>query len=300
MRHLPNNTNIAVLSLLFISVIWGVHFAILKIMLETLPPLWMTALRYGGAALLLAVVLNRRLRTIDRPMLAGSLPMLLFLVAGILIQAVGLQFTAAGNASFILSTYVVLTPFVAYFFGKKLLGANIWVALVTLFGLFLFSYDPSSTLTKGDAMMLAVSVFWALHITFLGQVVQKHDPLIIGFLQVAAACVCSLAGALLLEELPPLAAATPRLLWSLLYSVVLATALGFIIQPWAQKYVAAAPAAVLMMSQSVFGAVAGWVMLNEMFSTRQYIGAAVILLSIGASILINTRHAAKKPAAAEN
>ena len=67
------NRGIGRLSLLGATLIWGSSFIILKSTLDSVPTLWVLALRFTGAALLMALIGIKELRLLARQYLLKGL-----------------------------------------------------------------------------------------------------------------------------------------------------------------------------------------------------------------------------------
>ena len=65
----------------------------------------------------------------------------------------------------------------------------------------------------------------------------------------------------------------------ILYGGLVSIAIGYTLQTVAQKYTPPAVASVMMCLESVFATLSGWLVLGEMFSVREGIGAVVMLLA---------------------
>jgi drug/metabolite transporter (DMT)-like permease len=64
---------------------------------------------------------------------------------------------------------------------------------------------------------------------------------------------------------------------SLLYLGVVSTACGFTLQVIGQRDAPPAHAAIILSLETVFAAIAGWILLNEVLSTRAMLGCGLML-----------------------
>ena len=67
---------------------------------------------------------------------------------------------------------------------------------------------------------------------------------------------------------------------SIAYSILIATALAYLLQTWAQKYTDAASASVLLCTESLFANLFGWILLHEQKTAIMLAGGLLIFLSI--------------------
>jgi drug/metabolite transporter (DMT)-like permease len=88
------------------------------------------------------------------------------------------MFTTAGNAGFITGLYVVLTPILGIFLGKKT-GHPTWIgAVFTLTGLFFLSAaGHMDTINPGYIITVVCALFFTFHVLLIDALVRFHDPL---------------------------------------------------------------------------------------------------------------------------
>jgi drug/metabolite transporter (DMT)-like permease len=96
--------------------------------------------------------------------------------------------------------------------------------------------------------------------------------------QVATAAILALASCWWVES--------PRLVWSpgVVFAIVvtglLATALAFTVQAWAQRYTSSARTALIYMLEPVFAWLTSYLLVREGLSRRAAIGAALIMAGV--------------------
>ena len=66
----------------------------------------------------------------------------------------------------------------------------------------------------------------------------------------------------------------------LIYSGIIAAGIGFTLQILGQKYIKPTVASLILSTESIFGAIGGFVILNEMLSTREMIGSIIMIIGI--------------------
>ncbi|MFQ6059314.1 MAG: EamA family transporter, partial [Anaerolineae bacterium] len=110
MFRLQRRQFLADLALLFVALIWGSTFVMVKEAVSQVRPFSFIALRFTLATLAMALLFRRRLRALGRRgLLAGAL-IGVFLTAGYGFQTAGLQYTTASKAGFITGLSVVIVP----------------------------------------------------------------------------------------------------------------------------------------------------------------------------------------------
>lgn len=285
------------LLLLVTASIWGFAFVAQRVGMDYLGPFTFNGVRYLiGALSLVPLFLWRRSRERARPpsappagafgrgafarnfgppLIAGAAMFL-----GSSLQQIGLVTTTAGNAAFITSLYVVLVPFLASLFGRKVLGIDWLASLVAVAGLWLITMRSGLSIAPGDAFVLACAFFWALHIIVIGRFASTYDPIALAIGQFTVSGVLSLALALPFERISLeglRGALTP-----LLYGGIASCGVAFTLQIFGQRRAKASHASIIMSLEGLFGAIGGILLLGEPATPRILAGGG---LMIAATIL---------------
>ena len=262
-----------------IAAVWGLTFVMVQDAIELLPTMAFLGYRFVPAALIVALVFRRRLRTLSaRGWRAGAL-MGLFLTAGYILQTLGLEETSASNAGFITGLFVVLTPLLGAIFLREHLPAVAWVAAaVSAFGLYLLAGSGGELNLRGDGLVLLCAVAFAAHILVTARGVAEHDVGALVVLQLAVCGAACLAIAALAGDLEAPQGAT---VWSaLLVTSLVASALGFFVQTYAQQHASPARTALILASEPAFAGLFGWVLADDRLSAASWMGAGLILAAI--------------------
>ncbi len=103
--------------LLVTVIIWGSTFALIKGVIDLIPPYTYLAYRFLLAALILILLFWKRIKeNIDKTTLKKGFLIGIFLFMGYAFQTVGLKYTTATKAGFITGLSVVLVPIISHFF----------------------------------------------------------------------------------------------------------------------------------------------------------------------------------------
>ncbi|WP_079439223.1 DMT family transporter [Clostridium chromiireducens] len=200
------------------------------------------------------------------------------LYAGSSIQQTGLIYTTAGKASFITGLYVVIVPIIGLFLKHKI-GKNSWIGVgLAVIGLYLLSINENFSISYGDLLEVIGSLFWAIHILAIDHFSNKIDPLKLSCTQFATSSMLSLITALFVENIT-LAGISAALI-PILYGGLLSAGVAYTLQVVAQKHAKPSHAAIILSMESVFGALGGALILNEVMSYRGYVGCILILSGI--------------------
>lgn len=269
-------------ALVICALIWGATFVVIKDALADMSVIAYIAVRFGIAAVLMAIIYWRAVRTLTlREVWAGA-QIGIFMFAGYMFQITGLRWTTPSKAAFVTGMYVVFVPIVLAIFGRRRISIWIWAgALAALAGLYFLSVPPEGLgrLNRGDPIVFGCAVMFAFHMIFISRNVKKYSVAAMSFLQVATTAVFA-------TVLVPIAAAAgweqPKLVWiPYVIFAVLATAIGatvicFSLQTWAQKHTSASRAAILLTLEPVFAAVTSVTLGGERIGPRMLLGALLI------------------------
>jgi drug/metabolite transporter (DMT)-like permease len=262
-----------------IAAVWGLTFVMVRDALDHLPALAFLGYRFASAALLVALVFHRRLRRLSREGLRAGALMGVFLTAGYAFQTLGLEHTSASDAGFITGLFVVLTPvFGATFLGERISRLAWGAAVASALGLFLLSGAGGELRLAGDALELLCAAAFAAHILVTSRAAARHDAGALLAVQLAVCgLVCLAVGAAAGQLEPPRGAAV----WSALaVTSLVASALGFFVQTFAQRHAPPARTALILASEPAFAGLFGYLVGGEHLSAVAWLGAAIILGSI--------------------
>ncbi len=280
-------------ALLFVTaMIWGFAFVAQRVGMESLGPFTFNGVRYLiGALSLVPLFLFRRAkagarppsaspavgsssfaRNFGPPLLAGGA-----MFFGSTLQQVGIVSTTASNAAFITSLYVVLVPFLAALFGKKVLGIDWAASLVAVAGLWLITMQHGLTIATGDAFVLACAFFWALHIIVISRYASTYDPIALAIGQFTISGVLSLAIALPFERIS--LEGLHGALIPLLYGGLGSSGIAFTLQIFGQRKTKASHASIIMSLEGLFGAIGGILLLGEPATARILAGGSLMILA---------------------
>jgi len=265
------------LALIVVTAIWGSTFIVVKNAISQMPVMDFLAIRFTVAAIALIVLRPTCLRSMTRLGIMRSLVLGIVLGLGYIAQTYGLRYTSASTSGFITGMFVVLTPLVSWIFLKRKVELKIWFAVVlAVIGLGLLSLHGWAMGT-GELLTLLCALFFALHIVGLGEWSARHDAYGLAFLQIAIVAVISTVAAI------PGGITLPSsvTVWgAVILTAVFATALGFLVQTWAQSLISPTRAAVTMTMEPVFAGLFGVIFGGDHLTTRIIIGAIFVLAAM--------------------
>jgi drug/metabolite transporter (DMT)-like permease len=265
----------ALLALVVVTAVWGVTFVQVKDALELYPLFAFLAVRFAIASVALAPVAAPRLRR------AGWKPATLLgglLALGYALQTAGLDRTSVSSTGFITGLYVVFTPLFAYaLFRIKVARIVVLGVGLSLVGLALLAGvgvgEPG-----GDALVLAGAAAFSLQIALMERYAPRYDAVAFTFVEMLAAFVGFAVIAVALGQVE-----VPRgwTVWgALIVTGVFASALGFLVQTWAQRQLSAARTALAFAMEPVWTAIFGFWLAGDRLGAVGWTGAALIMAGI--------------------
>jgi drug/metabolite transporter (DMT)-like permease len=277
--------------LILTSAIWGFAFVAQLKGMEFIGPYLYNGIRFalGSLSLLPLIYFLKKRKPVKKEsvhldrtgiFLAGLMAgTILFLGASL--QQVGLQYTTAGKAGFITGLYVIFVPIIGIFLKHKT-GYPTWMgALFAAVGLYLISVKGGFQIGKGDLLILACSLFFALHVLSIDHFSKRIEPVLLSSIQFAWCALFSLIVAIVKEPifLESIISATVPILYGGLASVGIA----YTLQVIAQKDAPPAHSAIIMSLESVFALIGGILFLSEGMTTKGLVGCSLMLAGMFAS-----------------
>jgi len=277
------------LSLVGITAIWGFTFPAMQLALRDATPMAFMASRFAMASIALALICRARaLRPGSGAIVSGVL-LGLCLTAGSALQIFGLLYTTASKSAFITALYIVLVPLFSLALARtRPRIASLAAVLIAGVGLAEITGVRLHGLNVGDMLTVGCAVAFGLHIVVAEIAAPRHDAIALAFWQTLTTAVASAILMLLLEHHPSLPA-TPWTITALLVTSLLATALAFTVQMWAQKETSGTHTALIFSAEPVFAAAFARLIQQERLGARGFVGGAFIL----AAILVSELGAAK-------
>jgi drug/metabolite transporter (DMT)-like permease len=280
----------AYLLLTAVVCVWGSTFVVVKTALTDISPTLFNLLRMTIACVALLIAYRPKLGSLTRAQWIGGAAVGACLTLGYQFQTAGLRLTTASKSGFITGSVVVLVP---------LLSAIPWLrasssakpdwravlgAVIAFLGLALLTIPAGATgdilrdINPGDWLTLGCAVGFALHILALAKTPRRIAYQTLAVLQTGFAAVFLLICLPVFEK--PFLHPTPRLGFALAITALLATAVAFSVQTWAQSILPATNTALLLTLEPVFAWLTSFLVLGERLGGRGIAGAGLVLAGI--------------------
>ena len=204
----------------------------------------------------------------------------LALFGGMGLQQYALLKSQIANASFLSTLYVPIVSLISRFIFKSRLHWIVWIAvLLCIYGSYLLSANQALEIQRSDSLLFIAAVCFAIHIILIDVFMKQfYSPFTFGFIQYAVVFLCSTILAFSFET-PTLA--NIKLEWfELIYTGVASAGIGYTLQIIAQSKASPAPAAIILSMESVFGTIAGWILINQVLDTNKILGCIAIFIGV--------------------
>ena len=285
---------VSLLSALLCTFIWGTTFIAQDTGMDDIGPFTFNAVRFfvGFMAILPLAFLfeikkfKYEFKIDIKTFIILSILIGISLFLGSALQQVALLHTDVANAAFFTIFYVPMVPIIVFLFKKKSIHWSVWPSVVLcLIGGYLLTNFYDATVRLGDGLVLLGALFWSTHIIFTGMIVTKYNlPLTIGALQTLIVAILSFIIGLIYEEF--ILENILKEIDSILYAGILSGGFAFVLQIYAQRSIAPAPAAIIFSLEGVFATVAAWFLLNQILDINNILGCFFILCGVLLSQLL--------------
>ena len=272
--------------LLFLTaIIWGFAFVAQRVGAEFVGAFTFNGIRFllGSLSLVPVILIFERekfektkfIKTLLPSLLAG---MILFIASTL--QQLGVEWSgSAGKAGFLTGLYIVLVPIIRLFGGKKTSILTFFGAMFALVGLFFLCMTGDElTFGKGDVVLIIGAFFWAAHILVVDKYVNNISPLKFSMMQFFVCGLLSIIFALCTETIEFSAIKSAGI--PILYGGLMSVGVAYTCQILGQKDADPTFASIVFSTESVFSAIGGAIILNEIMSGRGYLGCVLIFIGI--------------------
>lgn len=268
--------------LMLTALLWGIGNVAQKTILEDLGPFTSFGLRCAVAVLVIAPLACREARAgrpMTRPGRQAVARAAVFFTLALGVQQVGYGGTSVTNASFLVNSTVVFTPFFAAAMLRQRPGAMTWPAVALVLAGVLLMGEAWSGLGWGDLCCLVAAVLYAVWIVMVARAAElQHRPFALAMSQFGLAAVIGTVIGAASEPVgfAALGGAAPELV----VLGVLSTAAAFTLQAMAQAATPVTDAAIILSGESLCGALMAAAWLDERVTVAGGVGGVLILSAI--------------------
>ena len=279
---------ISFVCLIVCTFIWGTTFIAQDTGMDNIGPFTFNSVRFFVGFLTVAPFvflferrkINIQIKARTNEFIKLIRPVGIFLFLGTVFQQVSLLYTDVANSAFFTIFYVPMVPIIVFFLFSEKLHWSIWPSVFAcVIGGYLLSDINDATIRLGDSLVLVGAVFWALHIIYIGKIIEQFDlPFFIAMLQNIIVAGLSFFLVIIFEEIDFSKIRLETV--EILYAGVLSGGAAFALQLFGQKNISAAPAAIIMSLEGVFATISAWIILNQILGINNIIGCFLILFGV--------------------
>jgi len=275
----------ALLLFAVIVIAWGLTWTITKVLLQSVPPLWVTAIRSAIATVALAALLLARGEMIVPR--RGDLPVvfvtsIFHMVAFSALVAYGLQFAAVGRSIVLgYTTPLWVMPAAWVFLGERMtpsrsLGMALGLAgLAVMFNPFAFNWADTGALAGSGCILLA-ALCWAVSIVYGRAHRWISTPFQMVFWQTLLATLVVSVLALIKDGVPH-PVWTPQLAGLFIYSGIVGTALAYWAMATVNRSLPAVVTSLGLLATPVVGVASSAILLGETIQIDLVVAMLLIL-----------------------
>lgn len=274
--------------LLFLAAfIWGVAFVAQSVGMDYMGPLTFNGARFlMGSLVLLPFVLLRRKQNKKagrapaslKTTIIGGVCCGLALCSAALFQQYGIMYTTVGKAGFITTLYIILVPFFGIFLKKRIPG-KVWIgAVIAAAGMYLLCMSERLALSRGDTLVFICAILFSVHILVIDHFSPMADGVELSCIQFLTAGIIGSMGAILFEQ-PTLQCLIDGMI-PLAYAGILSSGVAYTLQVIGQKDMDPTVASLILSMESVFSALAGWMILHQKLSGRELFGCVLVFMAV--------------------
>ena len=280
---------ISFICLIISTLIWGTTFVAQDSGMDNIGPFTFNSVRFFVGFLAVApfffIFERKKIReqiiiSKKEKFYKSIIPVGFFLFLGTVFQQVSLLYTNIANSAFFTVFYVPMVPIILFFLFSKKIHWSIWPSVVfCVVGVYFLSDFNDTNIRYGDSLVIVGALFWALHIIYIGKIIQDFDlPFFIALLQNIIVAVFSFILVVIFEEID--FSKIKLETFEILYAGILSGAAAFALQIFGQQNIESAPAAIIMSLEGVFAATAAWLILNQVLGINNIIGCLLILCGV--------------------
>jgi len=271
---------LADLALLALAAGWGSTFVMVKDAVALIPVFTFLSLRFGVASIALIGTAGPRVRQLNRRAVILSAVAGLLFAAGYGFQTIGLRTTGPGRVGFLAGLAVVIVPIGAAIIWRHRPNRSSIIGIASaVIGLALLTSGLNGEpILSGDLWVLLGTLGFAGQVLVISRLPRSVDPRGMAAVQVVSTLIgCGLM-ALIIER--PIFPSDLRVWAAVLFTGLVVSGLGVLVQTWAQAFTPATHAALIFATEPVFAAVVGFLVIGERLTLDQLVGGGLILFGM--------------------
>jgi len=249
-------------------------------LIAAVPPMLLLAIRFALAAVLLALVVPRKVFPLNRSVIRAGFIAGMGFGLGCALLYTALPHVRAGKLTFLIALEVVIVPLFSASIYKQTLSRFEMAALaLAVLGLWLMVGDEQSSFSWYDIIGLLSGLAYAVYTIALSRLSSCGGVVARTFVSFWSISLLSFAVSLCSESFAEVRWSSSAVA-TLAFLVVFGSVARFLLQAWAQKTVSESFTALTFSAEPVFAIALSYTFFGERFSVSQTIGAVVIIAAL--------------------
>jgi len=272
------------LVLVMTTLFWGGSFLFNKLGLREIPPAHFVLFRFALASMIMSLVCVRRRHLLSPTIIRKGAIVGLALGATNLSFVFGVQGTSISRAGILNNLFVLFIPLICALVWKERVGrVNLAGIVLAVAGIVLLA-GGGGGFNRGDLISTICAAFIALHVISVSKVLRDDDVYLVSLVQFLTVTVIAGIAATIIPS--------PRLsigivgITSLLYCAILPTVVCFTLQNAYQRFTTPTRAGLIYTLDPVWSLIAGFAVLGERLSGREWLGCGLIFLAVLVPLLV--------------
>ncbi|MFT2018696.1 DMT family transporter [Streptomyces sp. 796.1] len=281
--------------MLAVAVVWGSTYVAMQWVGHYVSVPAFLFLRFALGALCITLMSLRTWRSASRTEWKIGVLFGVLLFGILFLETLGVRYTLASNAGFLIALSVMLVPIIERVFLKGRVARSIYLlALLSLAGCALLTFQQGLSVRSGDLIILAAALIRASQIVLFASRAKGEDVSLLRITAIELWVVA--AGGLLLslaqpvETLHDIGQLSVGAWLVILYLGVLGTAFAFLVQLHAARASSPTRVGLVLSTEPFFAAVFAVVLLGEHLGPAQLVGGGIILFAALVGRWLDARH----------
>lgn len=276
--------------MIFVVLLWGLNFVIMKNAIREIPPSLFVTLRFTAGSLLMLFILRMQTGQIALPGRDIRILFILGIIGNTFYQSMflwGLKYTSAANGSLILTATPIIVGLLGAFLGIERMRFGLAFALLLGFCGVLVVLLPhragtvfTSLNLRGDLLMIGAMLSWAVYTLGVRRYASTSDPIYLTTWTIVAGTVCLLllnGGSIFRADWSIYSAGA----WfGLLYSIVGSLVIAYLLWNMSVQRVGGVRTTIYISMVPLVAAITAWVLLDEAITIYHLLGGALIIVSV--------------------
>ena len=242
------------LVLLSVAFFWGIQYVFFRGLPQGVSTFAFMALTYAMGFLLVTAVFWQELWKITKRLIERSFVTAMLLFAANTLLTYGSRLLDSAISGFLATSYIIFVPLALLLFKQKATRSNLIGMAVCVVGLMLSTgFGLAGGPLAGILSMLAGNVIFAIYLVLVDRVAGNVNPVLLSIGQMGFSALFSLAGWAIVQPSTLLRLPTDASFWqSVLMVAVFIRAFSTVMQLYAQRYVPALKASLVLSTETIF------------------------------------------------